>query len=52
MYASPPQCSTMITIRPLQPTDRAAWQPLWDGYNAFYDRAGETALSAQITETT
>lgn len=42
----------MITIRPLQPTDRAAWQPLWDGYNAFYDRAGETALPAQITETT
>lgn len=42
----------MITIRPLQPTDRAAWQPLWDGYNAFYDRAGPTALPAEITETT
>jgi GNAT superfamily N-acetyltransferase len=42
----------MITIRPLQPADRAAWQPLWDGYNAFYDRAGETALPAEITETT
>lgn len=42
----------MIQIRPLQATDRAAWQPLWDGYNAFYDRVGETALPAEITETT
>jgi len=41
-----------IQIRPLQPTDRAAWQPLWDGYNAFYDRAGPTALPAEVTETT
>ncbi|MGM9480745.1 GNAT family N-acetyltransferase [Roseateles sp. NT4] len=41
-----------ISIRPIQPTDRAAWQPLWDGYNAFYDRAGPTALPAEITETT
>ena len=41
-----------IQIRPLQPTDRTAWQPLWDGYNAFYDRAGPTALPAEITETT
>ena len=42
----------MIHVRPIQPTDRAAWQPLWDGYNAFYGRAGETALPADITETT
>lgn len=41
-----------MQIRPLQLTDRAAWQPLWDGYNAFYGRAGETALPANITETT
>jgi GNAT superfamily N-acetyltransferase len=41
-----------IRIRPLQPTDRAAWQPLWDGYNAFYDRAGPTALPSEVTETT
>ena len=41
-----------ISIRPIQPTDRAAWQPLWDGYNAFYDRAGETALPGEITDTT
>lgn len=41
-----------IQIRPLQPSDRSDWQPLWDGYNAFYGRAGETALPAQVTETT
>jgi GNAT superfamily N-acetyltransferase len=41
-----------IQIRPVQPTDRAAWQPLWDGYNAFYSRAGETALPAAVTDTT
>ena len=23
-------------IRPLQPTDRAAWEPLWQGYLTFY----------------
>lgn len=41
-----------IFIRPLQRSDRAAWQPLWEGYNAFYGRTGETALPAEITETT
>ena len=39
-----------ITIRPIQPADRAAWEPLWAGYNAFYDRAGPTALAPQITQ--
>lgn len=42
----------MTQIRPIEPNDRAAWQPLWDGYNAFYGRAGETALPAEVTETT
>lgn len=42
----------MHHIRPVQPSDRAAWQPLWDGYNAFYGRSGETALPARITDTT
>ncbi|MCY4753762.1 GNAT family N-acetyltransferase [Pelomonas aquatica] len=42
----------MIHIRAIQPTDRAAWQPLWDGYNAFYGRAGEAALPVPVTETT
>jgi len=42
----------MIQVRPVQATDRAAWQPLWDGYNAFYGRSGETALPAEVTNTT
>ena len=42
----------MIHIRAIQPTDRAAWQPLWDGYNAFYGSAGEAALPVPVTETT
>lgn len=41
-----------VLIRPLRPDDRAAWQPLWDGYNAFYGREGATALSPEITRTT
>ena len=40
-----------ITIRPIQPADRAAWEPLWAGYNAFYGRAGATALAPEITQT-
>ncbi|MFY7974934.1 MAG: GNAT family N-acetyltransferase [Rubrivivax sp.] len=38
--------------RLVQRNDRAAWQPLWDGYNAFYGRAGDTALAPAITDTT
>jgi GNAT superfamily N-acetyltransferase len=40
-----------ITVRPIQPADRAAWEPLWAGYNAFYGRAGDTALAPAITQT-
>jgi GNAT superfamily N-acetyltransferase len=32
--------------------DFAAWKVLWDGYNAFYGRAGATALPAQTTRAT
>lgn len=39
-------------IRPLRQTDYAAWRPLWDGYNAFYGRTGETALPEDITQST
>ncbi len=39
-------------IRPLGPCDLPAWRPLWDGYNAFYGRAGATALGEDITATT
>ena len=39
-----------LEIRPIEPTDRAAWEPLWNGYNAFYGRAGATALAPEITD--
>jgi GNAT superfamily N-acetyltransferase len=41
-----------ISIRPIQPSDFAAWKPLWDGYNSFYGREGATALPDQITRAT
>jgi GNAT superfamily N-acetyltransferase len=25
-----------VTVRPLAPADRAQWEPLWKGYQAFY----------------
>ncbi len=39
-------------VRFVRPEDFAAWKPLWDGYNAFYGRAGATALPAAVTEAT
>ncbi|MET3130078.1 GNAT superfamily N-acetyltransferase [Oxalobacteraceae bacterium GrIS 1.11] len=41
-----------ITIRPALQSDFTAWSVLWDGYNAFYGRAGATALPAEITHMT
>ena len=41
-----------LTIRPVARADYEAWRPLWDGYNAFYGRAGPTALAEDITATT
>ena len=43
---------TPALIRPLAPSDLPAWRPLWDGYNAFYGRAGATALAEAITAST
>lgn len=41
-----------LQIRPVAEGDFEAWLPLWDGYNAFYGRSGETALPIEITRTT
>jgi GNAT superfamily N-acetyltransferase len=41
-----------VLIRDIQRSDFAAWKPLWDGYNAFYGRKGETALPDAITQRT
>jgi GNAT superfamily N-acetyltransferase len=43
---------TSHSVRPILQSDYAAWQPLWDGYNAFYGREGATALPAQVTQAT
>lgn len=37
-----------VTIRPLLPDDRAAWEPLWVGYQTFY----AVTIPATTTETT
>lgn len=42
----------MITVRPIGRDDRDQWLPLWDGYNAFYGRAGPTALALEVTDRT
>ena len=42
--------TSALTIRAIEPGDRAAWAPLWDGYNAFYGREGATALAPEITQ--
>jgi GNAT superfamily N-acetyltransferase len=41
-----------ILIRPVLPDDYPGWKELWDGYNAFYGRAGATALPDDITRVT
>lgn len=37
-----------ITIRPLLASDRAAWEPLWQGYLTFY----KASLTPDTTDTT
>jgi GNAT superfamily N-acetyltransferase len=44
--------SDQILIRPVQPADFPQWKILWDGYNAFYDREGATALPEATTNIT
>jgi len=41
-----------LTVRAIARDDYAQWKPLWDGYNAFYGRAGATALAPEITQMT
>ncbi len=41
-----------LLVRPARPGDFAAWLPLWEGYNAFYERRGPTAVSEAMTRTT
>jgi len=41
-----------LVVRDIADSDFDAWKPLWDGYNAFYGRSGETALPEAITRST
>lgn len=43
---------TGLVVRPATRADYDRWLPLWDGYNAFYGRSGDTALAADITAAT
>ncbi|MFL5401310.1 MAG: GNAT family N-acetyltransferase [Gemmatimonadales bacterium] len=37
-----------LIVRPVVPADLAQWEPLWEGYNTFYQRT----VPAEITRTT
>jgi GNAT superfamily N-acetyltransferase len=39
-------------VRSARRDDFPAWKELWDGYNAFYGRSGDTALPLDVTRTT
>lgn len=41
-----------LTVRAVREDDYDNWLPLWDGYNRFYGRFGDTALPPEITKLT
>ncbi len=41
-----------ISVRHVERADFEAWLVLWEGYNAFYNRVGPTALPLEITDMT
>jgi GNAT superfamily N-acetyltransferase len=41
--------SDQVVVRAVKRADFSHWKQLWDGYNAFYGRVGDTALSPEIT---
>ncbi len=45
---APAQRQPLPLLRPLEPSERAAWEPLWQGYQAFY----QISLSPEVTDTT
>jgi GNAT superfamily N-acetyltransferase len=42
----------IVSIRAIEQRDFENWNVLWNGYNAFYGRTGETALQSEVTSTT
>lgn len=47
-----PDNSAPVAIRFAVPGDYVQWKVLWDGYNAFYERDGATALPEDVTRVT
>jgi GNAT superfamily N-acetyltransferase len=41
-----------LLVRAVTRQDYEQWLPLWEGYNAFYGRSGETALAPEVTKMT
>jgi GNAT superfamily N-acetyltransferase len=41
-----------LTVRPVTLADYDNWLPLWEGYNAFYERKGPTAVPIEVTNLT
>lgn len=41
-----------IVVRCVEQDEFDAWLPLWEGYNAFYERSGPTALPMTVTRMT
>jgi GNAT superfamily N-acetyltransferase len=44
--------SEAVQVRAVRRVDFQQWKQLWDGYNAFYGRTGDTALAPEVTLTT
>jgi GNAT superfamily N-acetyltransferase len=44
--------SDKLLIRGVRPSDFTEWKTLWDAYNAFYGRTGDTALADETTAMT
>ncbi len=44
--------SINLSIRPIALQDYDQWLPLWEVYNTFYGRSGETALPSHVTQMT
>ena len=44
--------TTDLVVRSVRQEDMPAWQVLWDGYNEFYGRKGDTRLPTDVTRTT
>lgn len=41
-----------MIVRPVEQGDLEEWRPLWDGYNEFYERSGESSPPRGVTDVT